>query len=1431
MANQNDSIFNGFTNLYSLTKTLKFELRPEPKTRKFLKLNEEESEKHFPEDKEKAHNYQKIKYYIDILHKDFITETLSKFKQKQENVDFENNNIDHLRKKITKKFQNNKEKSKEWFDYSPEKLAFLKKDNNKKEEKYQSLVAFPKKDSIAGVLFSKHILDVLIALFSQSNNKIFYLEKEIDNINKDNNINFINTKGEDDTIFKNFKGFSTYFSNFHENRKNLYKSDGKAGRIVTRIVDENLPRFKENIKQFEDMRGNFPEILEYFGEKWNDYFREKEIINKQGIVEFKNSNCNWSQCFEIDFYNHCLIQNDIETYNYIIKKLNKNINEFKQKLQSQNKKDKSEKNIKKLKTFKELHKQILGEVKRRSDFIEINTENIVKNLKDFIEHSNSKKKESENIMETFKEQEDYSQIYLSSRAINTISSRWFISWQFFGEKILDKLNKDLAESKKKKKCDDFVSLEVIKKVLEEINEMKKEDIFKKDYLENKDLSLDSSQHWYNFLKIWKYEFDNLCAEYEKTKETLQDALPQFENLEVFSDEQKNIIKNFADNSLNIYQMTKYFAVMKGNKNIEDAKFPKDSDFYNLVDGCLLGLGDYEENKIYLYYNALRNFLTKKPWNEEKIKLNFECGHLLDGFSKQHKAYLFKKEKKFYLGLSMKGEINNQKEVHNVSEYQYFPGTQLKFENVINKSFPGIYKYKYSEQKNEQKAINDAKEFIKNRHVKKYPLLESIITQSFTSKKDFREKVEQKLKEIYANNAFVNVDYFEIEEKITKGDLYIFEIYNKDFSRYAKHSPEKEDIHTKFFKLLFKEENLDNPVLKLSGGGEIFFREKTEKDKLGYRKNSEQKDLTFIDKRDHNKTKKVVKNRRYSENKLFLHLPIELNFGRPEYENVNQLVNTMLLDDNIIKKIKIIGIDRGEKHLAYYSVIDMNGNIFDQGSFNRIYEYDENENIITDPKKLRPEKQVIKIEEGGKIVDYKLEETRKKVPYTDYKVLLDYKEKKRLIERQSWNTIESIKELKQGYISHVVNQITKLIFKHLEEDHIFPIVVFENLNTGFKQSRQKIEKQIYQKLELQLAQKLNYLVKKGRNNSEYGSFLKALQLSPKVNNFSEIEKASQFGTIFYVDPSYTSTTCPQCGFRKRLLKTQYESIKQAKEKFFNVKKDDKGSIIEILEPKIFIKYEFNKYSFTFVTIQVDKNTGEKNEFKDIVYSNVERLYWDRGSKKMEKIEDVTLQLNDILGDYKYGSMNESIKNINDAEFWKKLIWCLNLILQIRNSENKKVFWDSKTEEVKEEGEDRDFIQCPHCHFHSENKKTWKSFDKKFNKSKFGEVEFNGDANGAYNIGRKWLIQLKNIQKHHCDLRNFKQKWNIKEDFPKEKEKGTLNINGKIFELRLKDGKYIVTEKNKSKKENIEIKENSISKYPDLFISNLKWDKWLKKKNQA
>ena len=66
------SVFQNFTNQYSVSKTLKFELKPVGKTLQMLKEN-----RVLENDKQIDENYHKAKVFFDRLHREFVIEALT----------------------------------------------------------------------------------------------------------------------------------------------------------------------------------------------------------------------------------------------------------------------------------------------------------------------------------------------------------------------------------------------------------------------------------------------------------------------------------------------------------------------------------------------------------------------------------------------------------------------------------------------------------------------------------------------------------------------------------------------------------------------------------------------------------------------------------------------------------------------------------------------------------------------------------------------------------------------------------------------------------------------------------------------------------------------------------------------------------------------------------------------------------------------------------------------------------------------------------------------------------------------------------------------------------------------------------------------------------------------------------------------------------
>lgn len=103
--------------------------------------------------------------------------------------------------------------------------------------------------------------------------------------------------------------------------------------------------------------------------------------------------------------------------------------------------------------------------------------------------------------------------------------------------------------------------------------------------------------------------------------------------------------------------------------------------------------------------------------------------------------------------------------------------------------------------------------------------------------------------------------------------------------------------------------------------------------------------------------------------------------------------------------------------------------------------------------------------------------------------------------------------------------------------------------------------------------------------------------------------------------------------------------------------------------------------------------------------------------MTKEYDITKCLNGLFEEY--GGNIKDLTISGPTEFYRHLFRYLDLLLRSRNSIS---------------GTDTDYIQCAACGFHSDG-----GFD--------GCRQYNGDANGAFNIARKGLIALRKIQTAH------------------------------------------------------------------------------------
>lgn len=1337
--------FKDFTNLYELSKTLRFELKPVGKTIDNMKEHLEYDSKLQIFMKEQAIEdaYQILKPIIDDIHEEFITNSLESDKAKE--IDFSKFLGDYKQKKDDKGEKNLRNEIGETYSIGEEKL----------KKQYQSL-KWKKGSSEAkgfNVLLCQDILEV------------------------------VRDRYKDDVKIQKalvtFKGFFTYFSGFNQNRENYYETkDEKATAVATRIIHENLPKFCDNAVQFECITKKKKDGAEEKIIRKEEYLNAYQYLKgKNKTTQIKNAESNEmieaypieEKYFDISYFNFCLSQGQIEEYNKIIGHYNLLINLYNQaKLSEEKGLDKKDRIFKKLHQFKTLFKQI-GCGKRDSLFFSLKydkecelskeekekTNEIfsVEKVLEFASQAGEKyfvEKSDDNVVDTIPELIDWLKyncgnwtgIYWSSKAINTISNKYFANWHSIIELIQDnhKEYKNVATYNKQReqqiKLNDAVEIsglfELLDKVVEENKEKWWEDFFKKDVWEDK-----------KRLEIIKNENSPsralvalLFLDIKEHAEKFNDNSKSILELGDYKiDENKKKIKAWMDDGLAVNQMLKYFLVNE-NKVKGDTL---NGDLVNILNTLIRG--ESKEVDWFKWYDALRNYLTKKPQDdvkENKLKLNFECSSLLGGWSdgqeKVKKAVILRNGKQLYLGILRKSSIFDTKNKENnlmytttTTDSERLILANLKFQTLAGKGFLGKFGMSYGNmgKENSLRAVECLKEIIKERYVNKYKLLKEILTKKYNNKKDFDKDIQEILKNCYMCE-FELINWTQIEKQIELGNLYVFKISNKS-----------SNLQNIYWEDVFRK----NSFHQLNGGGEIFYRKKgigKKKVKKGYEKKPwviEGKRFTRNEDLEDSK-----KNVETDGKSFFFHCPIKLNYkstgnSNPKYalpEN-NRRVN----DSFAISDTYFLGLDRGEKHLIYYSLVDQQGNMVPDGQGSLNLEFKDKNGKVRSIKKIK---------RVYNKADKKWEE--KEVECWNYNDLLDVAASNRDEARKNWQTIGNIRNLKEGYISQVIHEIVKKV----TDKPTF--VVLEDLNTGFKRERQKIEKQVYQKFELALAKKLNFVVDKSKEIGEIGSVTKALQLTPPVANYQDIENKKQVGIMLYTRANYTSQTDPLTGWRKTiyLKKGSEQSIKDQIIGNGKIGKD------EIKPAFTDIGFDGKDYFFEYS----DKNVGKKwklwsgKDGKDLVRYRGKRTE-DKNIWETEKME-LKKQLDKIFEDFdKDRSFLVQIRDerINikksDDKFtaWESLRFVIDLIQQIRNSGGENT---SK--------ENDNFLLSP---IRDENGKHFDSREIK----KEDSLPIDADANGAFNIARKGIIMNEHIKqwkkngenKYDLDLFISDQEWDL------------------------------------------------------------------------
>lgn len=1195
------------------------------------------------------------------------------------------------------------DEDKDLYDSSFEAKEVMNKYYLKVLDKILSEISVDWKDLYSALLNKeKKEIEEKIKLLQKEIEKFFLKHTEIKDKDKNKKVSIFSGKciekikespdfNEDDKRkVEKFGEKTTYFTTYFKNRENIFTVKGESASAIYRIID-NFKKYSKNVELYEKLKKD-EKIMKYLNE---NKFYEKTMDN----------------LFDVSKYNSYLKQVDIEKYNTLlsgyskengekVKGLNELINEINQKYKY------------KLNVFNSLYKQILTEEDTKSFVDEIlsTPESVIKTIDDFIDSI------SMDNIEELKEEflkislENFEGIYISTKKLNEISNRKFGDYNSINMLIEQSLTEKGILSKKE-----------IKKLIPNLENKEKEVksfnlsfIFENLTKEHKELIID-------------YIRENICSVVENVKITIEKYRNIDNKIEFKNNEEKVLkIKGMLESINDLCKLIKDF-------NTDEIEI--NNEFYNILNKNF-EIFEYS----YKVLNKVRNFVTKKEVIENKMKLNFSNYQLGKGWHKNKEKdcsiILFRKRNVdrwiYYLGILKHGskiEENDYLSSVDTGFYKMDYYAQNSLSKTIPKCSVSMNDVKNASE-NESVILNDSKNFNepleitpeirklykneehkKGNKFKKESLVKWIdFCKEFLLKYKSFEKAKKEILKLKESNLYENLEefYFDAEEKayflefinidedkikklVKEKNLYLFQIYNKDFSAY---STGNKNLHTMYFEELFTDENLKKPVFKLNGNTEVFYRIASSKPKIVHNKGEKLVNKTYLDdgiiktipdsvyeeisekvknNEDYSKlleenniknleikvaTHEIVKDKRYFENKFLFYLPITLN-KKVSNKNTNKNINKNVIDEiKDCNEYNVIGIDRGERNLISLCIINQNGEIILQKEMNIIQSSDK----------------------------YNV----------DYNEKLEIKSKERDNAKKNWSEIGKIKDLKSGYLSAVVHEIVKLAIEYNA------VITLEDLNGGFKNSRKKVDKQIYQKFERALIEKLNFLIFKNYDKNEKGGLRNAFQLTPELKNVTKV--VSQQGIIIYTNPAYTSKIDPTTGYANIIKKSNNneESIVKAIDKISYDKEKD----------MFYFDINLSKSSFNLTVKNVTKKEWR-------IYTNGERIIYK--DKKYITL-DITQEMKDILSKsgIDYLNIDNLKQDILENKIYKKVYYIFELANKMRN-----------------ENKDVDYIISPVL-----NK------DGKF----FITQESNeltpkdADLNGAYNIALKGKLMIDNLNKN-------------------------------------------------------------------------------------
>lgn len=562
------------------------------------------------------------------------------------------------------------------------------------------------------------------------------------------------------------------------------------------------------------------------------------------------------------------------------------------------------------------------------------------------------------------------------------------------------------------------------------------------------------------------------------------------------------------------------------------------------------------------YAKVRNYLTRKPYKQEKIRLFFDCAAFGKGWDvNKEAAYLvnlFRRDSHYYLGIRRQGakidfdaiatKCTEQEPCYEKMVYKAFDFIKgmpaVVFSKMILQKFVDgasevvLEGEQFSQPLVVTRADFEQKYYVENgklreREPEDVPYLKQYLTKT-GDEAGYKAAVSQRIElakrfiKAYKTFAFFDMsklratqDYdswiefithvneftyglswqknseASLKQLVEKGDLFLFRLENRDFMRDASDEVSG-DEQTQLWRALFSQLNQEDRILKLLGGVEVYYRPASAPAKVSHKQGS-----VIVNKIDseHNplpaelvrnishylngKTKKllpeaaqlmaqdkvkwkqaaqdIIKDKRYTQDQMLAHFPIAINYRCASNDySFNRDVRELLQGNTAVN---ILGLHLGGDNLAEAVILDQNGKQLYAKAYNQFNNYNYYQALV-----LR-------------------DEARKQA-------------------QRNWLQQQKIKNLRQGFMAALTNEVCKLILKYNA------VVVLEDFSKN-KGSRGAAPK-LYMQFALNLLHKLNYLVLKEREPIEPGGLLQGYQLAPKVVSLAGF--ANQIGCVLFALPS-------------------------------------------------------------------------------------------------------------------------------------------------------------------------------------------------------------------------------------------------------------------------------------------------------------------------